>query len=134
MIEKTLDDVIKALAFCQKGLCDEECPYWYEEKNRLLCQEVKCIHAQYYLEEYKKICNTLLINVTNLLNNKPLTWEELKQMRDKPVWIQEGDHGYWIIIESFSITSFGIHWLNSAEGCLEKEDMGINWNAYRYEI
>ena len=59
MIEKTLDDVIKALAFCQKGLCDEECPYWYEEENRILCQEIKCIHAQYYLEEYKKLLENM---------------------------------------------------------------------------
>ena len=34
---KYVDDVIKALTFCQLGLCDEECPYWYEEENRLLC-------------------------------------------------------------------------------------------------
>lgn len=85
-------------------------------------------YDQYYVEEYKKVSNTLLIN------NKPLTWEELKQMKDKPVWIQEGDHSYWIIIDSFTITSCGTHWLNSVEGCLLKEDMGISWNAYRNEL
>lgn len=59
---KSLDDVIKALAFCQKGLCDEECPYWYEEENRLLCQDTKCIHAQHYLEMYRN----LLRNMDNI--------------------------------------------------------------------
>jgi len=66
-------------------------------------------------------------------DNPPLTWDELKQMEGKPVWIQEGDHGYWIIIDNFSITSYGYHWLNSVEGCLEKEYMGISWQAYRKE-
>ena len=118
--KESINDVIKALAFCSEGLCDG-CPF--EKEERILCEEAKCAVAYYYLEEYKKD-----------LNNPTLTWEELEQMRDEPVWIQEGDHGYWIIIKSFSITSFGIHWLNSAEGCLEKEDMGISWNAYRRKI
>ena len=43
-------------------------------------------------------------------------------------------YGYWIIIDNFTITSCGIHWLNSAEGCLLKEDMGISWDAYRKEL
>lgn len=59
---KSLDDVIKALAFCQEGLCDEECPYWYEEENRILCQELKCIDAHTYLKMYKK----LLYNMDNI--------------------------------------------------------------------
>ena len=95
-------------------------------KTKLLdLNEVADIVIKLAMEKFEKAMKTA--------DNPPLTWDELKQMEEKPVWIQEGDHGYWIIIDNFSITSYGYHWLNSVEGCLEKEYMGISWQAYRKE-
>lgn len=88
---------------------------WYAYEEHCLAEEKKALHEK------------------SGTGNLPLSWDELQQMEGKPVWIQEGDHGYWIIIDNFSITSYGYHWLNSVEGCLEKEYMGISWQAYRKE-
>ena len=41
--------------------------------------------------------------------NKPLTWEELKQLKGEPVWIEElnVDRGYWAIVSSIRNSYFG---------------------------
>ena len=50
-MEHSLIDVIKGLVFCLKGLCDEECPYFTEDRN--FCQDAKCAEALGYLKEYR---------------------------------------------------------------------------------
>ena len=128
---KTLDEVIKELENRQNFIM-----YYGQDGTEWQSDEL------YYLKEYRDQKEQIdaLPDYYDLVNfwaesqeNPPLTWDELRQMEGKPVWIQEGDHGYWIIIDNFSITSYGYHWLNSAERCLEKEYMGISWQAYRKE-
>lgn len=124
---KTLDEVTKALSICGRHPDCKGCPYEnisYPTEIGNTCKDVMHYDALYYMQDRIDKCQEA---------NSPLTWNELKQMEGKPVWIQEGDHGYWIIIDNFSITSYGYHWLNSVEGCLEKEYMGISWQAYRKE-
>lgn len=124
---KTLDEVTKALSICGRHPDCKGCPYEnisYPTEIGNTCKDVMHYDALYYMQDRIDKCQEA---------NSPLTWDELEQMEGKPVWIQEGDHGYWIIIDNFSITSYGYHWLNSVEGCLEKEYMGISWQAYRKE-
>jgi hypothetical protein len=151
---KTLDEVIKAYEIClniNETSC-RGCPYTeFNAEGKWACSLCgDCTEdALHYLKMLKDIldplknkkalheitcpqCNSV-IAILLPESNEPLTWDELQKMEDKPVWIQEGDHGYWIIIDNFSVTSYGYHWLNSAEGCLEKEYMGISWQAYRKE-
>ena len=151
---KSLDEVIKAYEIClniNETSC-RDCPYTeFNAEGKWACSLCgDCTEdALHYLKVLKDILDPLKVKknshtitcpqcnskIAILLpeSNEPLTWDELQEMEDKPVWIQEGDHGYWIIIDNFSITSCGYHWLNSAEGCLEKEYMGIGWQAYRKE-
>lgn len=124
---KTLDEVTKALSICGRHPDCKGCPYEnisYPTEIGNTCKDVMHYDALYYMQDRIDKCQEA---------NSPLTWDELEQMEGKPVWIQEGDHGYWIIIDNFSITSYGYHWLNSVERCLEKEYMGISWQAYRKE-
>lgn len=75
--------------------------------------------------------------------NNALTWDELKQMEGKPVWV-EGEHGYiwnqkaWSLIqldvENDDIvicvsTDNDVHY----EFLIAKEDYGTDWQAYRKE-
>lgn len=75
--------------------------------------------------------------------NPALTWEQLKQMGGKPVWV-EGEHGCiwaqkaWSLIrleaENDDIvicisTDGGVHY----EYAIGKEDYGTDWQAYRKE-
>jgi len=65
--------------------------------------------------------------------NPPLTWDELKTMEGKPVWV-EGDRGnMWIIVGSFP------RWMPNAFAdsvphiWWKKEYLGKTWQAYRKE-
>ena len=75
--------------------------------------------------------------------NTPLTWQELRTMAGKPVWI-EGEHGCiwdqkaWSLIrldaenEDIVIcvsTDNGVHY----EFAIGEEDYGSDWQAYRKE-
>ena len=62
--------------------------------------------------------------------NEPLTWDELKTMKGKPVWVEEkGMLSIWIII--WDVTE---NWLYPT-GCdaYRHEEYGKIWNAYRKE-
>ncbi|MBP5782302.1 MAG: hypothetical protein J6W04_02055, partial [Bacteroidales bacterium] len=73
--------------------------------------------------------------------NLPLTWDELKQMEGKPVWVEEENQpSQWYLIkevetdedddpEFVSLTVFdcqGDYWFY-------KNNMGTKWQAYRKE-
>ena len=68
----------------------------------------------------------------------PLTWDELKTMEGKPVWI-EGcgfSHGFWVIIDYFSVGDEDFIALGGDE--FLKQDMtdennGDSWQAFRKE-
>ena len=76
-------------------------------------------------------------------NNVALSWDELRQMEGKPVWV-EGEHGCiwnqkaWSLIrldpENDDIvicinTDNGVHY----EFAIGQEDYGTDWQAYRKE-
>lgn len=68
-------------------------------------------------------------------DNPPLTWDELKQMKGKPVWVEAGKFGsHWYLIEEICP--------NETIVCLGKfhesitlyhEDILTYWQAYRKE-
>ena len=64
------------------------------------------------------------------VTNDPLTWDELRQMEGKPVWVEEKDMpSTWIII--WDVTE---NWLYPT-GCdaYRHEEYGKTWQAYRKE-
>ena len=169
---KTLDEVIKANECCDHGELDsrcEDCPY----SGIGACLLERELDALHYLKEYKNKQNVgammFALHNTNKTvcdgcwlsremagegfkqiykkyieeENPPLTWDELKTMEGKPVWI-EGDHGCiwgqkaWSLIrldpENDDIvicisTDGGVHY----EYAIGKEDYGTDWQAYRKE-
>ena len=62
--------------------------------------------------------------------NNALTWDELRQMEGKPVWVEEkGMLSIWIIIGDVSK-----NWLYSTDcNAYRHEDYGKSWQAYRKE-
>ncbi len=135
---KTLDEVVKAMEYCKNhDWCCKECPYRDED----ICYEEDALH---YLKEYQRYQNTPSRNGHMALvdyfeesqKNPPLTWDELKSMEGKPIWIDSesisvGVSPYWkdwYIIKSFSNDEFmycndGFEWA--------KEMQGRMWQAYR---
>lgn len=92
----------------------------------------------FYLREYREIKNHLACmnnaeirgDNTQIINNPPLTWDELRQMKGKPVWVEEkGMLSIWIIIGD--VTE---NWLYSTDcNTYRHEDQGKIWQAYRKE-
>ena len=71
--------------------------------------------------------------------NNPLTWDELKQMEGKPVWVEyEGYTPDWEVIENIgamrgSIGDITGNFVETHMSVLHKDDMGKTWQAYRKE-
>lgn len=133
---RTLKEVIAILA---EGIADVEA---YDAVD----------DALYYLREYQQYQNTpsrnghmaLVDYFEELQKNEPLTWEELKQMVGKPIWIEYDNRGIeilsepkqWVIISLIDNTSvmpeislvgkWKTFWM-------QKEFMGKHWNAYKKE-
>ena len=139
---KTLDEVIDALVFCSKGLC-EYCPF--QDEDRHLCKDAKCITAEHYLKEYRKkkdelddiLSDYVVLKEywTNQQENPPLIWDELKQIEGKPVWI----NGVWYLITHTEDAYRDINPLinaikaNGVRCTFFPEDCNVIWQAYRKE-
>ena len=148
---KTLDEVITALDVCTNGKGCENCPYAvYDEdgfEEYTECEKLKT-DALRYLLEYRQDCEDLVEAAKSLTKkehefaiedkNEPLTWDELKQMEGKPVWVEENWHKYeakyWSIHHGISDGYDGdeILYLQPFT-TLSKNNMGKTWQAYRKE-
>lgn len=134
---KTLDEVIKAYEVCHASVLScEGCPY----DNGETWRDDDCyVHdALSYLKEYQTLQYSYIKAMADIEDNPPLSWDELKQMEGKPVWIEAeslsvGVSPYWKnwhIIKSFSNDEFmycndGFEWAKEMQGRL--------WQAYRKE-
>ena len=161
----TLDEVIKNFEICRKARgnirgCDG-CTYADDA-------DVACImHNEsdvlYYLNEYRNSKATLgnamerytqatlwhmdeanKLSAQNFVmeyDNPPLTWDELKQMVGKPVWVElnseYGNYSHWGIIHSFPKAGYefmellGFHDIVSFS--VMQKEQGKTWQAYRKE-
>ena len=97
--------------------------------------------ALHYLKEYRKL-DSLDAVAFSEDDSQPLTWDELKSMQGKPVWVEADDGKYkrWFIVGNFfswfEKEDFDAHVnLYSSDGAMEmsKETFGSYWQAYREE-
>ena len=114
---KTLDEVIRDVA-----------------KRRDLDNDI-----YHYLKEYQTLQYGYIKAMADLEDNPPLTWDELKQMRGKPVWIEEIGQKYssshWEIHNGIEDAYDGdeILYLQPFFETETKNSLGKTWNAYRKE-
>lgn len=126
---KSLNTVIEIMEACQNDMIEcFECPMRHETE----C-EVKSV-ALAYLKEYQS---------TKDEDNSVLTWEQLKTMEGKPVWIELLNHDiwedpshrvdseWWVIGEVRKDDIIVATYLDEMELC--EEDLGVIWQAYRRE-
>ena len=141
---KSLNEVIKANECCDHGELDskcEDCPY-----NGIgACCAERESDALYYLrdmknleEDYDILYNKYWREFNQQQVNPPLTWDELKQMEGKPVWVEERSCRLWIIARNFQRVQYGnidTEWLRTdiREIYYDKADIGKTWQAYRKE-
>ena len=108
---KTLDEVI----------------YWYENRKSLLVGKATRDEMEedilYYLKKYR----------AEQQENPALTWDELKQMEGKPVWVEflnddPWANSWWVVGEVRKDDIIIAQYLDEAELC--EEDLGNVWQAY----
>ena len=99
--------------------------------------------ALHYLKEYRETTGNpdgdhqQLIKAQALLQdfyrNDPLSWDELRQMEGKPVWIIDANNkGRWYLVKAIDEEAiFTDFWGNSGIGY--PKDYGKSWQAYRKE-
>ena len=150
---KTLDEVINAYEKCipLKIRCNE-CPY-HEDG----CPESRKQDALHYLKEYRVVTDIChehgiasvwgqvlpdvektdwdkRLNFDNAYDNKPLDWDELRQMEGKPVWVEALLYKQWAVIAYVSdgyILFEGVNLYAPESRIYMGEENG--WQAYRKE-
>lgn len=157
---KTLDEVISAYELCSEGKC-EECLYRQIATNLgyVPCDPTeRDADALHYLKAHKNqqdFYDDGIKRTTEMIdkcektvaeylavNNPPLTWEELKQMEGKPVWVEwisgtwKGLHK-WVISHGCDDLTMVFTALDVArvsyDGRLREISLGKTWQAYRKE-
>ena len=138
---KTLDEVIKGMEHCHEDNC-MECPYQFEPKDFDCITQCQYTDALHYLKEYKanqedpdgdhqqlEKCRALL---QDFYRNDPLSWDELKSMEGKPVWIEQTItkkvYSGWVIAKAVTED-----YLNTQERLFWQRDFDKTWRAYRHE-
>ena len=144
---KTLNEVIKANECCDHGELDskcEDCPY-----NGIgACCAERETDVLYYLKTIETTEN-LYHDAVNKLSKwededwkdryLPLTWDELKQMRGKPVWVVRTEKyciPHWAIVEKvYEWDSIDVNsvLLQPEDEELFLSDQGKIWQVYRKE-
>ena len=127
---KTLDEVIKMIEHHMENYCASEydgpCLHYlkeYRDRRREIDDtESFCKHMMSDLIERKG-------RLRMYERNDPLTWDELKQMEGKPVWVEREKKGRWNIIREVTdnhvIFEIGLAYHKCWQGDL--------WQAYRKE-
>lgn len=153
---KTIDDVIKAYEVCHASVLDcNGCPYdngmRYRDSDCYIAdalhylKEYRSEKAMWeadrkgylnWIEQYKEAREKHQQAVIELKRNPPLTWDELKAMRGKPIWIEllGNDHWKgWDVIAGFDEDDFGIAMVTVHNDDYYKLDLCKTWQAYRKE-
>lgn len=131
---KTLDEVIEKI---EKMWV---CPSSDEAAEYCDFMEVK-EDALHYLKEYRTTQTAYIKAMADIEDNPPLTWDELRQMVGKPVWVEilsdEIDlSSRWMMVARetkahslpLAYTDDMGHWIYGHE-----DDLGKTWQAYRKE-
>lgn len=142
---KALDEVIQAYEIClniNETSC-RDCPYTeFSAEGKWACSLCgDCTSdALYYLKAYKNLQNSMnwltqMEEIRKYLTNLPLAWEELRTMKDKPVWWTHGEVGEWLTIYSVPKDDNGVIYSSTCSGIecwIYKKDMD-KYQYYRKE-
>lgn len=99
------------------------------ETKLLDLNEVADVVVKLAMEKFEKAMNTV--------DNPPLTWDELKAMEGKPVWVEVDGKWwgrFWAFVEAGNDSY--INFFQKGQDYPEdlwKRDMGKTWQAYRKE-
>ena len=118
----------------QVHACDDREQRLQEEIARYQEAVKNCGLAE---NRYKRLYEETSQKLEQASQNLPLTWEELKTMAGKPVWIEhpETKIGRWIVIAKITGRNEDLACMNATDawGSYWKKYQGLEWQAYRKE-
>ena len=156
---KTLDEVIQAIEICRDSyvagkIIKSDALYYLKEyqdaKNTLNVEREKNIEAYCQWKDAKEkleaqTSHTMWVDKHfqfEISDNPPLTWDELKEMKGKPIWVEyaadEQQTGWFLIAKNPERPTFGkpkLFTLVREDGkfYLTISGYGKRWQAYRRE-
>ena len=136
---KTLDEVIEIMTACIKFDADcSECPVLTSCTGRpwRLFDEDALTYLKEYRDYQKQAETVIKSDYVPDVENKPLTWDELKQMEGKPVWVEflrdgESFDEEWIIVKDINDVCMA-----DTQGfayAIDDYNADKGWQAYRKE-
>ena len=128
---KTLDEVIAELEDARVQV-ETGTGYWIDYRDN---DDLKADALQ-WLKGYKGHIELDKLRDKCEAENEPLTWDELRTMEGKPVWVvPEAEKGYWFVIEFFNNNPYygGDRVCFTNDVMLNRCDLGKTWQAYRKE-
>lgn len=127
---KTLDEVIEELQYWDT--CNEYPECFYDDEVTK--------DALQYLKKYKRVQNKIekialgnIEDTLDKLDNKPLTWDELKTMEGKPVWVEAEPINGWVIVEIRDSFMKGREYIKFGLLELSNKNLGKTWQVYKKE-
>lgn len=131
---KTLGEVIKAYEYCINNNYRDcrGCPYGCEDGESGCTNAEEKNDALHYLKEYRKLDSLDAVALAKD-DNPLLSWDELKTMEGKPVWV-ECVAKRWIVIADFREDVNGAEYFEVTDGGrFLAKTQGDLWQAYRKE-
>lgn len=128
---KPLDEVIDGITK-QSGL--EIRNVRKPEKDRFWVDRETYMDALQYLRWYKELADDSEA-FAKWKENPPLTWDELRTMDGKPVWVEQcnGDTKGWLLILRTNYDVINCTTKHGNSFYLYKSSYGEKWQAYRKE-
>ena len=133
---KTLDEVIAELE--DEKVFADALHYLKEYRSDMKLWESDQKGFEAWIEQYKEARDKHQQAVIDMAKNPPLSWEELKAMEGKPVWVEQMEsgevYGSWFLIQS-PIVLGGVYMVSRYREriLLYEKEMGTVWQAYRKE-
>lgn len=143
---KTLDEIIKRIEI-YKNIFDKngcfECHY-REDDCIDSCFLENVLHYLNTIETTENLYHDAVNELSKWKDEDwkdrclPLTWNELKQMEGKPIWMEFTYHNpeeiykYWTIVKYFDNDEGGAKMITGT-GVYHKCDIDTDWQAYRKE-
>ena len=131
---KTLDEVIFEAPYSPTPWEADALHYLKEYRSEKAMWEADRKGFLNWIEQYKEAREKHQQAVIELKKNPPLTWDELKTMEGKPVWVEylkdgESYDAEWIIIQDINDECMS----DTQRFGYQKLDYSDYWKAYRKE-
>lgn len=131
----TLDEVIKAFeecivpknVFCNGCYKDDRCKITEDALNYL---------KQYQRDKQIFSYDVAKKNMELSERNDPLSWDELKTLEGKPIWVEllkTSDWKGWDVVSGFTDDDDFGEFMVTVRDDYFKSEFGKTWNAYRKE-